>query len=266
MDVKAYWDRIGFSPRQGETMQEQLIRLHRCHIMHIPFENFNPFCHAPVSLDIESIFQKVIWNQRGGYCFELNQLFQALLEEMGYTTMAVFCRPFSGEGVKLPLTHRLTIVYLDNQIWLCDIGLGGNCWIEPLLLDTKIEQPQFGRIYTITEEDGEYLIEWKKGPVQVKALSFRLSAAVESDFVMANYYTSTHADSPFVNRLMCVLPGMEERYSIRDNRFRKEKGAHVAELVLTEDNIEEVLKKYFHIELDADMFVPVKRYLRGFQH
>lgn len=126
------------------------VMLHCRHSFAIPFEDFNPFCHIPVSLDLDRIFEKVILGKRGGYCFEVNLLFQTLLKKLGYQASPIFCRPFSGEGVKLPLTHRLIKVSLEGKLWIADVGLGGNGWIAPLLFQIGEEQEQFGRAFQLS--------------------------------------------------------------------------------------------------------------------
>lgn len=257
-----YLARIGFIHQETESLESQLIRLHRCHSLAVPFEDFNSFCGLPVSLDREEIFRKVIRGRRGGYCFELNLIFQELLRSFGYEARSILCRPYSGEGVKLPLTHRLIAVSLHGQIWLADVGLGGNGWVEPLVFQPGAEQVQFGRTFRITE-DGEagYVVELKRDGSFIPAVAFCLHYAEESDFEMSNYYTSSYSLSPFVKRLMCTLPTTEGRYTIRDKSFKIEKNGIVTEQVLQTGTFPGVLQKYFGIRLSADMQEHIGNYL-----
>lgn len=253
-DIDRYFQRIGFEMIDGENKEAMLIRLHCCHSFAIPFEDFNPFCHIPVSLDLERVFEKVILGKRGGYCFELNLLFQTLLEKLGYKAEPIFCRPFSGEGVKLPLTHRLIKVSLESKLWIADVGLGGNGWIAPLLFQIDEEQEQFGRIFRIVEDARlGYVVERKADGQFKKAVAFRLESAEESDFEMSNYYTSNCPSSPFVNRMMCTLPTEDGRYTIRDTVFRIEGKAGVTKYPLSEDNLQNILEQYFGITLTEEM-------------
>ena len=260
-NTEAYLTRIGFLRKDDETPEEQLIRLHRCHSLTVPFEDFDPFCGIPVSLDLDDIYEKVVLYNRGGYCFELNRLFQELLKDFGYAVKPVFCRPFSGEGVKLPLTHRMTLVYLNGEIWIVDVGLGGNGWIEPLRLKTGVEQTQWGRTYRIIEDDEMgYVVQVRRNGQYVMGVAFGLQEAEESDFAMSNYYTSTCPTSPFVNRMMCTLPTLNGRYTIRDTKLKIETDEQTEECELKLNTFVDVLSRYFQLSLTEEM----NRYIADF--
>src|SRR5207244_12704937 len=38
----------------------------------------------PIVLDEEKLFEKIVLRRRGGFCYELNGLFAALLEQLGF--------------------------------------------------------------------------------------------------------------------------------------------------------------------------------------
>ena len=261
-DVHAYWERIGFAPVDGESAEDQFVRLHRCHSFAVPFEDFNSFCGVPVSLAVEDIFHKVVYQHRGGYCFELNRLFHILLEKMDYTVTPIFCRPFSGEGVKLPMTHRMALVSINENIWVADVGLGGNGWVDPLRFVLNTEQTQWGRIFRIVEDpELGYVVQVKRGENFVMGVAFDLKPAEESDFIMSNYYTSTCPSSPFVNRMMCTLPTPTGRYTIRDTKLKIEGECGLQEYTLTADSIADVLSTYFSLVLTEPMLHHIQNFL-----
>ncbi len=262
-----YLARIGFIPIADQTVKQRLFHLHRSHVLTVPFENFDPFCKISPSLELDNIYAKVVSHRRGGYCFELNSLFNHLLMEQGYTVDSILCRPFSGEGVRLPLTHRLLSVRIGNKQYLADVGLGGNGWIEPLEMQTDTEQEQFGRIYRIMPEgDGTYTVQLKRKNDFVNAVAFQLKKAEESDFEMSNYYTSTYPESPFVKRMMCTLPTENGRYTLRDGVFKEEYEDEVIERSLTVYNFEKILHDYFSITLPESMKIYIRTKLEVAQY
>lgn len=91
LECKAYLERIGYleEPRANKECLEKLMELQ---LQRVPFENVEPFKEKKVpSLKIEDIFQKIVRQGRGGYCFELNKIFYELLKGLGFdvTPLAV---------------------------------------------------------------------------------------------------------------------------------------------------------------------------------
>jgi len=267
LNIDAYLKRIGFVPQCGEEdPTEKLIRLHSCHSFTVPFEDFDCYCRVPFTLNLDDIFEKVVTNRRGGYCFEINKLFHELLKEMGYSVRAILCRAFSAEGARLSMTHRLIEVTIDGTVWLADVGLGGNGWIAPLKFEVGVEQEQYGRTYRIVSEPNMgYLVERKVGDNFVSGVAFGFQYADESDFELSNFFTSTHPDSAFLNRMMCTLPTPDARYVIRDNMFRivNARGEQQSEEMLTPSNFNDIVSRYFGITLTAPMYDYIHAKLKG---
>ena len=90
MDLQALFDRIGYV--DGGTDTERLIRLHRAYATHIPFENIDVYNGLDISLKTEDLFEKIVTRHRGGYCFEMNAFFAAILQEMGFPVKPVLTR------------------------------------------------------------------------------------------------------------------------------------------------------------------------------
>src|SRR5689334_4410545 len=91
VDLDAYFARIGYSGPQTATAST----LHAIHALHpaaIPFENLDPVLGKPVRLDQDSLQRKLIWARRGGYCFEQNCLFKAVLEQLGFAVTGLAAR------------------------------------------------------------------------------------------------------------------------------------------------------------------------------
>src|SRR5436305_1373093 len=81
--VAAYLQRIGL-PYPERPDAQYLRRLHGRHLHTVPFENLSIHLSEDVPLDEDALFDKIITQRRGGYCYELNGLFAALLRALGY--------------------------------------------------------------------------------------------------------------------------------------------------------------------------------------
>ncbi|MGH9603726.1 MAG: arylamine N-acetyltransferase family protein, partial [Terriglobales bacterium] len=82
MDTSAYLARIGSLPPLSPDPQS-LSQLQLAHLMAVPFENLDVHLGREISLDEELFFDKVVRRRRGGFCYELNGLFAALLRQLG---------------------------------------------------------------------------------------------------------------------------------------------------------------------------------------
>jgi N-hydroxyarylamine O-acetyltransferase len=83
LDLDAYLDRTGYRGPLDPNAAT-LRGLHRCHVETIPFENLEIMLGRPVDLDLGSLQAKLVTQRRGGYCYEHNLLFAAVLERLGY--------------------------------------------------------------------------------------------------------------------------------------------------------------------------------------
>ena len=84
LECKAYLERIGYQeePHTDKDCLEKLMELQR---QSVPFENLEVFKEKRVpSLKTEDIFHKIVHQERGGYCFELNKIFYELLKGLGF--------------------------------------------------------------------------------------------------------------------------------------------------------------------------------------
>ncbi|WP_020467243.1 arylamine N-acetyltransferase [Singulisphaera acidiphila] len=81
IDIDAHLDRISDSGDRTPT-PEVFKCLPLNHLTRIPFENLDIHLGRPIRLDLASLQAKLVGNRRGGYCFEQNALFAAVLEQL----------------------------------------------------------------------------------------------------------------------------------------------------------------------------------------
>src|SRR4029079_80756 len=83
MDVEAYLNRINYSGSRKPSA-ETLRDLQVAHLRNVPFENLSIHAAEPIELDDDALFRKIVENRRGGFCYEANGLFAALLRALGF--------------------------------------------------------------------------------------------------------------------------------------------------------------------------------------
>lgn len=133
MDRLAYFDRIGF---RGEARPDlaTLRALHRAHLQAIPYENLDVQFGRAVTTDPQAAFDKIVTRRRGGWCYEMNGLFGAMLVDIGFkvTRMAgAAMREVVGDSAIG--NHLVLLVELDGEPWIADVGFGDGS-LEPFRL------------------------------------------------------------------------------------------------------------------------------------
>jgi len=218
--LQKYFDRIAFC---GDAKADiaTVAGMMRCQLFSVPFENLDVQAGKVISLDPEEIFDKIIARKRGGYCFEVNGLFAMALEALGISYQFVAARPMM-YPVRKPRTHMALVVKTDDQEWLCDLGFGSYGIRAPMrldLLDAEIKQ-DFDTFMLSKANQREYLLQALVGGKWADQYAFDLSPQEWVDFAPANYFSSTHPDAIFVQKLVVVLHNLRGRISLSGDTLK----------------------------------------------
>jgi N-hydroxyarylamine O-acetyltransferase len=143
IDLPAYLDRIG-CPGEWPPTLETLNQLHLYHTTRITFENLDILQGRPIRIDLNSIQAKLVTARRGGYCFEQNRLFAAVLEAIGFSVTFLAARVRYRSQRTLPRTHVLLKVEVGRRPWIADVGFGTVGPLQPIPLMANKVREQFG--------------------------------------------------------------------------------------------------------------------------
>lgn len=251
MDLQAYFDRIGYVDGGSDT--ERLIRLHRAHITHIPFEAIDVYNGKLLDITPEGLEKKLVREKRGGYCFEMNGLFCAEAQAMGFEIYGVLARVAMAPGAFGAHSHRMNLANVDGQRYICDVGFGGDCFVEPLKLEIGLEQPMHGETYRVMRgTQVQYSVQILRPDGFTDLLGFDDIPAIPADFDLSNFYTNCNPASAFKNFLMLNRFTETGRYSmfnlalsVTENGVKTTRNVSWAELP-------EVLKTYFGLDAAPD--------------
>ncbi len=247
LDLGAYLRRINLS----ETPRADLAGLRALHLAHastIPFENLDIQMGLPIRIDLASIQAKLVQRRRGGYCFEQNTLFLAVLKALGFAVMPCEARVRRGTTETLPRTHMLLLVRLDSLTWLCDVGFGGEGLLQPLPLDGEAHA-QFLDTYRVAEEGALRVFQSFQHGTWEDLYAFIPEERFAVDFEMGNHYTSTFPESRFIKTLTAQLPGPEVRRILRNRAYAEVRGEAVEGRELAMDEVIPVLREVFGIDV-----------------
>jgi N-hydroxyarylamine O-acetyltransferase len=150
VDVDAYLTRIG-AERPATVDAAALAELHERHLATVPFENLDIHLGVPIELDEDRLLAKVTGG-RGGFCYELNGAFAALLRALGAEVTVLSAGVFSPAGLGPPFDHMVLRVDLDEP-WLADVGFGRHS-IHPLRLSERGDQADPAGTFRLVEAGG----------------------------------------------------------------------------------------------------------------
>jgi len=251
MDAEKYLRRIGLDLAPSHT-REFLAQLQLAHVTTVPYENMDILLGVPLSLDIPDLYEKVVVRRRGGYCFELNALFAALLRSLGFSVRDYLGRYLKGEeGIPLR-RHRIIGVMLDGEELILDVGLGQSGPRTPLLLREGLLQEQFGESYRfLRDPELGWVLHQLKAGEWVRLYSFTTEHQYEVDYIEPSFYCERHPDSPFNKKEIVALKTLSGRRTVDGRSF---KVFSDGDLVSIEENMSdgrlyEVLRDEFGIAL-----------------
>jgi N-hydroxyarylamine O-acetyltransferase len=218
LNIKAYLGRINYHGSLAPTA-ETLRALQLAHLLTVPFENLSIHAGQPIALEDEALFTKIVTNKRGGFCYEANGLFAALLRALGFDVAMLSAEVANAAGEFGPAFDHMALMVQSDQRWLVDVGFGDS-FLEPLLLDERDEQRQGRRAYQIIP-DGNYLVlmrrdedeEWKA------QYRFTLKHHIFADYAEMCRYHQTSRESHFTRGRICSRATEQGRITLSDLRF-----------------------------------------------
>ena len=259
-----YLNKLGFEGEFLPTL-DHLKSLLNLHVQRIPFGNFSSFLGEDVSLVPEQLAQKLLLDGRESYCLEQSTLTRVALTELGYNAYNVLGRVYyQSTPVITPVrTHLVTLVYIEQQLFLYDPGFGGMTPTAILSLnkigDTQqtplepfrwVEVAQSGLEETILTEM-RYMLqvcihnEW----INVYAIDPHQRIS-EADAWLANWYISTSPESLFTQHLMLFTANSNTRMTLKDRVLRIHGQQKSEKHVLSSfDEFERTIRTVFQIDI-----------------
>lgn len=264
---------LGAAPPNLDTLKEILFS----HSITFPFENLdmhnvlnNPQVN-PTPVEINAIFEKMVRQGRGGYCFETNELLRQLLLSLGFDVKIFNAGVIWLKDKKLPACHEVLIVKFQDKEYLVEPGFGSPSPMEPLLFRTAgvlnqeeqvFLQHDVKRYRFILDEDGEYQLQaqvnvaWRPESPWKPLYAFKTQVECSSrELIEGNYLVSASEQSPFLQRIFVTIPIVCEgnttgRKTLTHNLFKISTPEGVKEIpVESQEHFFHLLKTEFNITL-----------------
>ncbi|WP_223584872.1 arylamine N-acetyltransferase family protein [Sphingobacterium sp. GVS05A] len=264
--LKDYLERIAISDGVSGDL-ETLKKLTQAHPKHITFENIDSFTGIVPAIDTTDIFQKLVTEKRGGYCYEQNSLFKEVLQALGFNIKMHLARVLwsSKDGSETARTHMLLTSDIEGQKYLVDVGFGSMTLTAPVLFNSEQETPN-GLFRLISLDDNFYRLDVFKNE-WLPIYKFTLEEVQLSDLDMANWYVATGPSSMFNKFLMITRVDEHARYALFNKEFniRDNEGGKKSSEISSEEELQSVLTNYFKLNLPASLLTALYTKLNAIQ-
>ncbi|MFF1742283.1 arylamine N-acetyltransferase family protein [Streptomyces mirabilis] len=260
----AYLRRIGAHHPAWPT-SGVLRDLHLRHLKAVPFENLSIHLGEEIVLEEKRLLDKVVGGRRGGFCYELNGAFGALLGALGFDVTLLAGRVYGEEGrLGIPYDHlALRVRTVDGGDWLADVGFGAHSHY-PLAFGARTEQVDPGGTFRVLEagpdaagvrgvggrREAEDLDVIRDGGPQYR---LEVRPRVLGDFAAGAWWNSTSPKSHFTRSLVCsrvTEDGGRITLSGRNLTATAPDGTKEVSELATDEEVLALYRERFGIELD----------------
>ena len=237
--MERYLARLGIARRPAATW-ESLQLLVAAHLESIAFENLDVVAGLRPQLSTEGTLHKIAVRGRGGFCYELNEAFRALLEDLGFVVRRIEARVWSQAHNCFgpPFDHLALVVQLPEGEFLTDVGFGDNNR-KPLRLPQDTLTDLSGHYTLARQADGQWLLSRPDRLLYTLSLGAQPLEAFEP---MYRYHQSS-PESLFAQGLICTRATASGRITVSGDRLTIIDGTHRRELAIADRNA--VLQEFF---------------------
>jgi N-hydroxyarylamine O-acetyltransferase len=193
-----------------------LVKLISRHVATFAFSSVGSRLGEDLPLDLESLYQRIVVQRRGGYCFEQNGLLYEVLDVLGFSPKLYLARVIYDQNIHPGLTHRISVIKYDQKFYVLDVGFGSLGPRVPVEMSEN-ETIDGDQVFRITEKQpGEFHMQVLKNGEFFSLYRFELARYGQADCELGHFYSHRHPDAAFVNHLVVSLIKESETRSLRD--------------------------------------------------
>ncbi len=250
IDIEAYINRIKYQDELRPNL-EVLKKLQKQHLLHVPFENLDIHYHNKIHLDLNAFYKKVVQGKRGGFCYELNGLFNQLLLALGFQSKIISARVYSKklDDFGQEFDHLAIIVNLNQVEYLVDVGFGEFSF-HPLKFELQTAQKDPRGNFIVESYKKNYyvvskIIDGNKKPEYI----FSEKERDLSEFTEMCHHHQTSPNSHFTKQKLISRPTENGRITLTNNTLKiTEDNKKPVEKYFKDEEFLNYLSKYFDVE------------------
>ena len=216
------------------------------HLQTVPFENLDIVAGFSPPLSTAAVLYKIVTRRRGGFCYELNEAFGALLIHLGFSVRRIEARIWNELPQKFgaPFDHLVLIVSLPEGEFLVDVGFGDSNRTPVRLPEDTLTD--ISGTYSLSQtSDQIWLLSRSERPLYEMTLHEQPLSAFEP---MYRYHQSS-PESLFSKGLICTKATPSGRITLSRDRLIIVDGAARTEVQIS--NRARVLEEHFGLLTEA---------------
>jgi N-hydroxyarylamine O-acetyltransferase len=246
LKLHRYLRRIGYGGPLSATRQT-LHSLHRHHLLAIPFENIDVQLGGVPELEDEAIFEKIVKQQRGGWCFEMNLLFAWVLRQTGMRVDVIGATVNRTKAIEgAAINHAALLVHLDEP-YLADVGFGNGSLAPMPLREGVFNDGRFDFKLTC---HGNY---WRFYNHKENGATYDFTGAAFDPKLLknANRTLAKTSESPFVQTLVCARLTDRGMVTLANTALRVYEPENIVEeTAVSAASLEHMLAEHFGLRTD----------------
>jgi len=253
MNVAKYLERIQYNQPLLPDLKT-LRGLHVAHMQCVPFENLDIGLKRTIHINENTIWEKIVANKRGGFCYELNGLFAWLLKQIGFNVTYLNARVFDREGnLGMDFDHLALLVQIPDERgrWLADVGFGDS-FNEPLCFEMDVEQVQGLRTYQLEQSADGYVV-WQRNydGTWEQEYSFDLQPhKFPEEYEVGCLYHQTSPKSSFTRGSIISKATPDGRISLENDKLIiTQNGQRIERPLESKEKYQVLLKEHFGVIL-----------------
>ena len=254
LQIQQYLRKLQLNDFEPAVNLATLTKLQDAHLKYIPYENFDSLNGKITSLKRQDMFNKVIMHNRGGICFELNGLYNWLLESLGFDVTSYSARFIDKMETYQLGRHRVMCVALGKKRYLTDVGVNSESPRVPLEITEGLIQSDGISQYKFTRSEFWGWLLWQKERRKIwkRLFGFTEEPQIDKDFITASFWCDAHPDSPFIKSKKLSIFREDCNITIRGNYLKFYLGGRVKYRykINTGAELKEILWEYFGINVE----------------
>jgi N-hydroxyarylamine O-acetyltransferase len=217
-----------------------LSALMRAHMQTVPFENLDIISGRPRPLSTPGALEKIATDHRGGFCYEVNEAFLALLQHLGFVARRIEARVWqpAAQQFGAAFDHLALVVTLPDADYLVDVGYGDSNR-APLQLPTGSVEDVSGRYQLCISQNDMLMLASEKQPLYIMTL---MAQPLEAFLAMCRHH-QTSSDSVFAKGVICTRATPSGRITLSGDKLSIVDGGRRTELPVCSRT--EVLAEHF---------------------